>query len=99
MTVEKTKPETFADIASFLEKCIDKVFRLTPSSFGKFTPSHLNDDYLYNKWIGKEKDFADLYMNCDKGIQERFVVYVIGETEHAFYLSCILHRFFLFCWN
>jgi hypothetical protein len=94
------KPETIKEITDFLSITIQKVLHLKAASFGKFTEKHLADDYLYRKWIGKDKDFADVYLNMDNDHQRLFIKYVLEEdNEEDFYLSTVLHRFFLFCWN
>jgi len=89
---------TLQDIKPFIDKALVKVANLTPSSFGKFTANRLPDDYLYDKWIGKKKDFTDVYLNLDPQHQELFCKYVgteYGDSEHA----ALLKRFFLFCNN
>jgi hypothetical protein len=94
------KPNTIGEISIFLTTVIEKVISLTPASFGKFTADRLPDDYLYNKWIGKKKDFADVYLNMDDENRQLFIKYVIGQDcEHSYYLAATLQRFFLFCWN
>ena len=98
-TTTLKKPETLGEIKDFLEIAISKTLSLTPSSFGKFTPSHLPDDYLYDKWLGKEKDFSDVYLNMDPGCQNLFIEYILGSNEVEDYYRSILHHFFIFCWN
>ena len=95
------KPETISEITLFLTEVIDKVLTLNASSFGKFTSNRLPDDYIYQKWIGKEKDFTDVYLNLDSTNQELFIRYVFGDRvdENCYYYSILLHEFFLFCWN
>jgi len=93
-------PETIKEIKDFLSLALQKVSKLNASSFGKFTAPHLPDDYLYRKWIGKDKDFADVYLNMDNTNQRLFIKYLIEkDSEIDFALSVILHQFFLFCWN
>jgi hypothetical protein len=94
------KPETIKEITDFLSIAIEKAMSLNASSFGKFTADHLSDDYFFNKWIGKKKDFADVYLNMDNDNQQLFIKYAVGQaSEHSFFLSQILRRFFNFCFN
>lgn len=94
------KPETLGEIKDFLTMAIKKALALTPASFGKFTSDRLPDDYLYDKWIGKNKDFGDVYLNMDDTNRELYIKYVVGQSyEDIFYLSFILRHFFMFCYN
>lgn len=93
------QPKKIPEITSFLNHVIHKVLALTPSSFGKFTPDNLPDNYIYNKWLQKEKDFVDVYLNLDSDNRAAFIRYVVGETEHEYYLAALVHLFFLFACN
>jgi hypothetical protein len=92
-------PKTIGEIKDFLTLCIDKALSLKAVNFAHFTPARLPDDYIYNKWLSKKKDFADVYLNMDGEAQRKFVKWVVGPRENLYTLSAILHRFFLFCWN
>lgn len=91
MTYEKFKP--------FLDIALEKIATLTPASFGKFTSPRLEDDYIYQKWIGKKKDFTDVYLNLDPTHQELFVQYCGIPEEMAWEYASHLSRFFLFANN
>jgi len=101
MTTEiNTKPTTISEIVPFINQAVIKTLSLTPSSFGKFTSDHLPDDYFYYKWLGKNKEFTDVYLNMDPTHQALFVKYVIGEeVEEDAHLAALLNRFFLFTHN
>lgn len=89
---------TTTTIREFLTIAIEKIVNLSPASFGKFTPEGLPENYIYNKWIEKDKCFVRLYLDLDAKNRDAFIKYCGMETEVSPH-SQLLSMFLLFCAN